>query len=82
MIGCIVTLLTCGVLIGNTQGDVRGLIKDVDKVSKGYESLAQKQSDMKSKQAYLEGVVTVQLKTIQEDVKDIREQVNNLVRVP
>ena len=32
VIGCIVTLITCGTLIGNIQGDVRGLVKQTDTI--------------------------------------------------
>ncbi len=82
VVGCIVTLLTCGTLIGNVQGDVRGLIKDVSNIEDNYDVVASKQASMESKQAYLEGVVSTKLDSIQASVSKMEKQVDDLIRVP
>ena len=82
VVGCIVTLLTCGTLIGNVQGDVRGLIKDMGTIETNYDAMATKQASMESKQAYLEGVVSTKLDSIQTSVSKMEKQVDDLMRVP
>ena len=81
VIGCIVTLITCGTLIGNIQGDVRGLVKQTDVMKADVKVLASNQTDMKQKQAYLEGVVSTKLDTIQASVSRMERQVDDLIRV-
>ena len=82
VIGCVVTLLTCGTLIGNVQGDVRGLVKGQGELKKDVKALTTSQTDMKSKQAYLEGVVSTKLDTIQTSVGNMERQIDDLIRVP
>jgi hypothetical protein len=80
VVGCIVTLLTCGVLIGNTQGDVKNLLKDTKILKTDVKALSESQTDMKAKQAYLEGVVSTKLDTIQVSVSKMEKQVDDLIR--
>ncbi len=82
IVACIVTLLTCGTLIGNIQGAVSGLSKDVVALEEGLTSVSDAQTDMKAKQAYLEGVVSTKLDTIQSTVTKMGHQVDDLMRVP
>ena len=76
VIACIVTLITCGVLIGNMQGTqkaqgeaVSGLVNDVKK-------LTANQTEMKSEQSYLKGVVSTKLDNLYAAVTRIETQVN------
>lgn len=80
MVGCIVTLLTCGTLIGNIQGDVRGLSEDATMLKNDVKTLSAVQTDMKSRQSYLEGVVSTKLDTIQTSVAKMEKQVDDLIR--
>ena len=80
VIGCIVTLITCGTLIGNMQGTQKATMVTVQKIEKQVEHLAQSQSTMESKQAYLEGVVSTKLDTIQTTVMKMGLQVDDLIR--
>ncbi len=82
VIGCIVTLITCGTLIGNIQGDVRGLVKQADTIEADVKTLSTNQTDMKEKQAFLEGVVSTKLDSIQASVSKMEKQVDDLIRVP
>ena len=82
IIGCIVTLLTCGTLIGNVQGDVRGLVTGQKALQVDVKVLTTNQSNMESKQAYLEGVVSTKLDTIQTSVGNMEKQIDDLMRVP
>ena len=82
VIGCIVTLITCGTLIGNIQGDVRGLVKQTTAIESDVKALSSNQADMKQKQAYLEGVVSTKLDSIQASVSKMERQVDDLIRVP
>ncbi len=81
IIACIVTLLTCGVLIGNMQGRVQGISGDITILKADVKSISTNQTDMKSKQAYLEGVVSTKLDTIQSTVTKMGMQVDDLMRV-
>jgi len=76
VIGCIVTLITCGVLIGNMQGTqkaqgkaVTGLVDDVKK-------LTANQTEMKSEQSYLKGVVSTKLDNLYVVVTRIEKRVD------
>ena len=80
IVGCIVTLLTCGVLIGNVQGTMDGMVGDVQVLQTDVKAMAINQTDMKSKQAYLEGVVSTKLDTIQTTVTKMGLQVDDLIR--
>jgi uncharacterized protein YoxC len=81
IVGCVVTLLTCGVLIGNIQGEVRGISGAITNLQADVKTITTAQTDMKSKQAYLEGVVSTKLDTIQTGVANLEKQVDDLVRV-
>lgn len=80
IVGCIVTLLTCGTLIGNMQGDVRGIITDVKDLKRSDDQKTIDITDMKEKQAFLEGVVSTQLSNIQSTVSRMEKQVDDLIR--
>ncbi len=82
IIGCIVTLLTCGTLIGNVQGEVRGLVKGQGEIKKDVKALTTNQAEMKSEQSYLKGVVSTKLDTIQTSVGNMERQIDDLMRVP
>jgi uncharacterized protein YoxC len=80
VVGCIVTLITCGTLIGNMQGKQDATSATVEKIEKDVKYLAQAQATMDSKQAYLEGVVSTKLDTIQDTVTKMGLQVDDLIR--
>ena len=82
LVGCIVTLLTCGTLIGNIQGDVRSLTSDTKALEMNMVSISSEQTNMKTKQAFLEGVVSTKLDSIQISVNKMEKQVDDLIRVP
>ncbi len=82
VVGCVVTLLTCGMLIGSVQGEVKGLVKGQGEIKKDVKVLTTNQIDMKTKQAFLEGVVSTKLDTIQTSVSKMEKQVDDLMRVP
>lgn len=82
IVACIVTLLTCGVLIGNIQAQVVGLVTDQDSLKTDVKTLSVSHTEMKSKQAYLEGVVSTKLDNIQLTVSKMEKQVDDLIRVP
>ena len=81
LVGCIVTLITCGVLIGNMQGKQDATSTTVEKIEVDVKALTANQSTMQSKQAYLEGVVSTKLDTIQSTVTKMGLQVDDLMRV-
>ncbi len=82
IVACVVTLLTCGTLIGNIQGNVTGLTSDVKELKDGHIITSATITDMKAKQSYLEGVVSTKLDTIQISVSNMEKQIDNLIRVP
>jgi len=82
VIACIVTLLTCGTLIGNMQGDVRSIKEDITPLQDDIKVIKTNQTDMKTKQAFLEGVVSTKLDTIQTTVSKMEKQVDGLMRTP
>ena len=77
VIGCIVTLITCGTLIGNMQSEVHHLKQRSTVTIEKLEALEKTQSAMKEKQAFLEGVVSTQLKNIQASVAKIEKRVDS-----
>jgi len=80
LVGCIVTLLTCGILIGNIQGTQGSLVEDMAEVKNEVKSLNEGQSEMKSEQSYLKGVVNTKLDTIQVAVTGMQITIDDLLR--
>lgn len=81
VIGCIVTLITCGVLIGSVQAKVEGHDETIKSIVKAQNTTEHDISLMKEESAFLKGVVTTQLTSIQSEVTEIKLQVNELTRV-
>lgn len=79
VVACIATLMTCGILIGNIQGDVRNLHDDVKALEDHSVKINSTVSDMKQKQSYLEGVVSTKLDVISESVRKMELKVDKLV---
>jgi hypothetical protein len=69
-------------MIGSTQSDVRHLEKSATAIKRDVETIKINQTDMKSKQAYLEGVVSTKLDAIQASVSKTEKRVDDLMRVP
>ena len=80
IVGCVVTLLTCGVLIGGMKTDVVRLKSDTNEVFTKLEVIDTRQNGMETKQAFLEGVVSTQLTNIQTTVSKMEKQVDDLIR--
>lgn len=80
IVGCIATLMTCGLLIGNLQGDLRNVAKTVDEIKQCQSTVTTDVSDLKSKHSYLEGVVSTQLGAILTRVSRIDKQVDDLIK--
>ena len=80
IIGCIVTLITCGALIGNVQANVGSVTDSVTVIRAEIEYLEQQQTEVKQKQAFLEGQVSAKLDAITSSVIKIEKQVDDLIR--
>ena len=82
IVGCIVTLLTCGVLIGNIQGKQSAMASDVERLESSDEKKGTAIQDIKTKQAFLEGVVSTKLDVLYTMVSEIKTQVNEYESKP
>jgi len=80
VVGCVVTLITCGTLIGNMQGKQDATARTVQKIEAKVNHLAESQSVMKEEQSYLKGVVSTKLDTIQGVVQKMEKKVDDLMR--
>ena len=80
IVACIVTLLTCGTLIGGMRTEVTQLKNETIDHKAKLESVDTRQTNMETKQAFLEGVVSTRLETIQASVTKIEKRVDDLVR--
>ncbi len=74
IIACVVTLITCGTLIGGMRTEVVHLQKDTSTIYIKLDSLAEKQGVMETKQAFLEGVMSTKLDNIKEQVQKLSQQ--------
>jgi hypothetical protein len=61
IVGCIVTLITCGVLIGGMKTEVVHLKEGQKEAFDKLQIIEDKQTGMETKQAFLEGVVSTKL---------------------
>ncbi|MCK5016011.1 MAG: hypothetical protein KAS32_02975 [Candidatus Peribacteraceae bacterium] len=77
IVGCIVTLITCGTLIGGMKTDVVHLKAETVKMCSKLDSIETRQDGMATKQAFLEGVVSTQLSNIQTSVNKIEKRVDH-----
>lgn len=77
IIACVVTLITCGTLIGGMKTEVVHLKQDTAKIVIRLEELSGRQTGMETKQAFLEGVVSTQLTNIQTSVTKIEKRVDD-----
>ena len=76
LVACIVTLITCGVLIGNMQGTQKAQGNAVVSLVQDVKKLTTNQTAMKSEQSYLKGVVSTKLDNLYAAVTRIETQVN------
>jgi hypothetical protein len=81
VIGCIVTLLTCGVLIGNLQANDNNQAKQIAEIAIQQKTVVADVSDIKEEQAFQKGVVTTQLATQGSAIVRIEKKLDDLVRV-
>lgn len=77
IVGCIVTLITCGVLIGGMKTEVVHLKEDSAEMFSKFKVMDTRQTGMETKQAFLEGVVSTQLTNIQTSVTKIEKRVDD-----
>ncbi len=82
LVGCVVTLLTCGTLIGNIQANDQNQTKQLKEISKQVEATKSDVSAIKEEQAFQKGVVTTQLTTQGAAIVRIEKKLDDLVRVP
>jgi len=80
IVGCVVTLLTCGVLIGGMKTEVVHLKADSTEVHGKLSGIETRQTNMETEQAFLKGVVVTKLDSIQGTVNKMQVQVDDLMR--
>jgi hypothetical protein len=80
IVGCIVTLITCGVLIGGMKTEVVHLKEDSVSLTKELKILRDDTHAIKEEQSFMKGVVSTQLNNIQTEVTKIGKQVDDLIR--
>lgn len=81
VVGCIVTLLTCGVLIGNIQANDHNQDKLISEVADGLKAVSTDVGQIKEDQAFQKGVVSTQLTTQGAAIVRIEQKLDDLVKV-
>ena len=80
IVGCLVTVLACGVMVGRVQANVTNTNNSLLITQENVEYLRQGQAEVKQKQAFLEGQVSAKLDAISSSVIKIEKQVDDLIR--
>jgi hypothetical protein len=80
IIACVVTLITCGTLIGGMKMEVVHHKEEISSLVGKVDALTLDTHAIKEEQSFLKGVVSTQLENIQTSVVKIEKQVDDLMR--
>jgi hypothetical protein len=75
IVACVVTLITCGVLIGGMKTEVVHQKEDILTLAEKVESLTADTHTIKEEQSFLKGVVSTQLKTLSEGQSEMKDAI-------
>jgi hypothetical protein len=81
IVACVVTLLTCGILIGGAKSDIGHLSDALVKLAGDQEETGKKVSSIETDQAFQKGVVQTQLTTQGLAIVRIEKKLDDLVKV-
>lgn len=81
VIGCIVTLLTCGIVMGRVQSNVIHNANEIMSISEKMDKTISAVSEIKEEQAFQRGVVNTQLTTQGAAIVRIEKKLDDLVKV-
>jgi len=81
IVGCIMTLLTCGVLIGNIQANDQTQTEQITKTADKVEAIYADVSSIKEEQAFQKGVVSTQLGVHGTALVRIEKKLDDLAKV-
>jgi hypothetical protein len=81
IVACIVTLITCGTLIGGAKADISHLSEGMAEISNGQKEVIGRVSTIETDQAFQKGVVQTQLTTQGLAIVRIEKKLDDLVRV-
>jgi hypothetical protein len=81
IVACIVTLITCGTLIGGAKSDIAHLTEGIEKVSQSQQIVVDRVSDLETQSAFQKGVVQTQLTVQGQAIVRIEKKLDDLVMV-
>jgi len=81
IVACIVTLITCGTLIGGAKSDIAHQTESLNKVTQNQDLLFRRMSTIETDQAFEKGVVKTQLETHGTALVRIEKKLDDLVKV-
>lgn len=81
IVACVVTLITCGTLIGGAKSDISHTNEAIKELAEGYKSVTTRVSSIETDQAFEKGVVQTQLSTQGAAIIRIEKKLDDLVGV-
>jgi hypothetical protein len=80
IVACIVTLITCGTLIGGAKADITHLTEGIKKVAVSQQKIINRVSGLETTSAFQKGVVQTQLTTQGLAIIRIEKKLDNLMK--
>ena len=81
IVACIVTLITCGTLIGGAKADITHLTEGIKEVRESQKKVINRVSGLETSSAFQKGVVQTQLTTQGLAIVRIEKKLDDLVKV-
>ena len=81
IVACVVTLITCGTLIGKANSDVSHLASSQKEIADGQKLIVERVSAIETNSAFQKGVVETQLRTHGSALVRIENKLDDLVKV-
>jgi low affinity Fe/Cu permease len=81
IVACIVTLITCGTLIGGAKSDISNMAAGISEISQSQKAITGRVVTIETDSAFQKGVVQTQLKTQGLAIVRIEKKLDDLIRV-
>jgi hypothetical protein len=81
IVACIVTLITCGTLIGGAKADISHVTEGMRDIADSYKVIAGRVNTIETDSAFQKGVVQTQLITQGSAIVRIEKKLDDLMKV-
>jgi hypothetical protein len=81
IVACVVTLITCGTLIGGAKADISHVTEGMQDVSDSYKTIVGRVNAIETDTAFQKGVVQTQLTTQGLAIVRIEKKLDDLIKV-